>query len=100
MKCKDTKLSNLVYRADPTATTAKNPKLPERWAFDNNHVGVLAELTKVKEVEPDIMESSLGKLVLKDEEREWRRLMLEQLTEQNRMISLLVRKQEQDNDGR
>lgn len=100
MKCKNTKLISLLYRADPTATTAKNPKLPERWAYDNNHVGVLAELTKVKEVEPDIMESSLGKLVLKDEEREWRRQMLEQLTEQNRMISLLVRKQEQDNDDR
>ena len=100
MKCKNTKSISLLYRADPTATTAKNPKLPERWAYDNNHVGVLAELTKVKEVEPDIMESSLGKLVLKDEERERRRQMLEQFTEQNQMISLLVRKQEQDNDDR
>ena len=84
---------NLLYRADPTATTANNPNLPERWAYNNNHVGVLAELVKVKEVAPDIMESSLGKLVLKEEEREWRRKMLE-------MISLLARKSlgtEQDN---
>merc|ERR1719430_1057771 len=60
----------LQYGADPGATTAKNPKLPERWAYENNHVGVLAELAKVKEVEPDIMDSSVGKLVLKDEVKE------------------------------
>ena len=76
---------NLLYRADPTATTANNPNLPERWAYNNNHVGVLAELVKVKEVALDIMDSSLGKLVLKEEEREWRRKMLE-------MISLLARR--------
>jgi len=85
----------LQHGAEPTATTANNPNLPERWAYNNNHVGVLAELVKVKEVAPDIMESSLGNLVLKEEEREWRRKMLE-------MISLLARKslgteQEQDN---
>ena len=57
-----------------------NPKLPERWAYEFNHVGVLAELVKVKEVEQDIMSSSLGELVLKEEEREWRRRMLEQCT--------------------
>ena len=50
-----------------------NPKLPERWAYEFNHAGVLAELVKVKEVEQDIMSSSLGELVLKEEEREWRR---------------------------
>ena len=103
---------------DPAATTAKNTKLPERWAYENNHVGALAELAKVKEVEPDIMDSSLGKLVLrdeerewrrqmlvlKDEEREWRRQMLEQLTEQNQLIALIAKKtlgseQVQDNDA-
>ena len=60
----------------------KNPKLPERWAYEHNHVGVLVELAKVKEVEPEIMSSSLGalvrELVQKEEEREWRRKMLEQ----------------------
>jgi len=103
----------LQHGADPTATTVKNPKLPERWAYEHNHVGVLVELAKVKEVEPDIMSSSLGVLVQKEEEKEWRRKMLEQqqewqkevvglLKQQNRLISLLARNsseanQEQDN---
>jgi len=100
-------------RADPTATTVHNSKLLERWAYEHNHVGVLAELVKVKEVEQDIMSSSLGELVLKEEEidwrrrkdeeeREWRRQMLQQqqewqkevvgmLKQQNRLISLLAR---------
>ena len=100
-QCKE--MINVLFRVDPAATTAKNTKLPERWAYENNHVGALAELTKVKEVEPDIMDSSLGKLVLKDEEREWRRQMLEQLTEQNQLIALLAKKtlgaeQVEDND--
>ena len=101
-KCKET--INILFRADPAATTAKNTKLPERWAYENNHVGALAELAKVKEVEPDIMDSSLGKLVLKDEEKEWRRQMLEQLTHQNQLIALIAKKtlgseQVQDNDA-
>jgi len=61
----------LQHGAKPTATTAENPKLPERWAYEHNHVGVLVELAKVKEVDPDIMSSSLGELVRKQEEREW-----------------------------
>ena len=115
-KCKE--MIHVLFRADPAATTAKNTKLPERWAYENNHVGALAELAKVKEVEPDIMDSSLGKLVLKDEEREWRRQMLvlkdeerewrrqmlEQLTHQNQLIALIAKKtlgseQVQDNDA-
>jgi len=63
----------LQHGADPIATTAKNPKLPERWAYEHNHFGVLVELSKVKEVDPEIMLSSLGELVLKEEERECRR---------------------------
>jgi len=110
----------LKHGADPTAVTAKNPKLPERWAYESNHVGVLVELAKVKEVDPEIMSSSLGELVQKEEEREcrrrkeeeekeWRRKMLEQCTsaiqqqqdwqmevtgmlkQQNKLISLLAR---------
>ena len=77
-------LLSFFERADPTATTVKSRKLPERWAYEHNHVGVLAELAKVKEVEPEIMSSSLGvlarELVQKEEEREWRRRMLEQCT--------------------
>jgi len=85
----------LQHGANPAATTPKNPKLPERWAYEHNHVGVLVELAKVKEVEPEIMWSSLGELVRElmqkeeerdwrmrkeEEEREWRRKMLEQCT--------------------
>ena len=71
-------------------TTAKNPKLPERWAYEFNHVGVLAELAKVKQVEPDIMSSSLGVLVQKEEEKEWRRKMLEQQQEwQKEVVGML-----------
>ena len=99
MQGKGIKLINLLYRADPTATTANDTTLPERWAYDNKHVGVLAELIKVKEVAPDIMDSSIGKLVLKEEEREWRRKMLEKEEEEREwkrkmleMISLLARK--------
>ena len=60
----------------------ENPKLAERWAYNYNHVGVLAELAKVKDLESDIMESSLGELVRKEEEREWRRKMVEQMEEE------------------
>ena len=49
----------------------ENPKLPERWAYEHKHVGVLVELAKVKQVDPEIMSSSLGELVRKQEEREW-----------------------------
>ena len=46
--------------------------------MEYKHVGVLLELAKVKELEADIMDSSLGMLVRKEEEKEWRRKMLEQ----------------------
>ena len=39
--------------------------------------------------------SSLGKLVLRVANREWGRKMLEHLTKQNQTISLLVKKQEE-----
>ena len=42
---------SLMCIADPDTTTRKNPKLPEKWAYDYNHVGVLAELAKVKHEE-------------------------------------------------
>ena len=40
------------------------------------------ELAKVKILESDIMESSLGELVRKEEEKEWRKKMLEQKEEE------------------
>ena len=105
---------------NPSATTAKNPKLPERLAFEFNHVGVLAELAKIKALDLEILSSSLGQLVQKEEEREWQRRRLEEmrlmreavdkctsavhqqqewqkevaevLKEQNKMISVLAKK--------
>ena len=64
---------------NPSATTAKNPKLPERLAFEFNHVGVLAELAKIKALDPEILSSSLGQLVKREEEREWQRRRLEEM---------------------
>ena len=64
---------------NPSATTAKNPKPPERLAFEFNHVGVLAELAKMKSLDPEILSSSLGQLVQKEEEREWQRRRLEEM---------------------
>jgi len=64
---------------NPSATTAKNPKLPERLAFEFSHVGVLAELAKIKVLDPEILSSSLGQLVQKEEEMEWQRRRLEEM---------------------
>ena len=89
-------------------------------AFEFNHVGVLAELAKIKALDPEILSSSLGQLVQKEEEREWQRRRLEEmrlmreavgkctsavhqqqewqkevvevLKEQNKMISVLAKK--------
>ena len=64
---------------NPSATTAKNPKLPERLAFEFSHVGVLAGLAKIKVLDPEILSSSLGQLVQKEEEMEWQRRRLEEM---------------------
>ena len=64
---------------NPSATTAKNPKLPERLAFEFSHVGVLVELARMKALDPEILSSSLGQLVQKEEEREWQRRRLEEM---------------------
>ena len=105
---------------NPSATTAKNPKLPERLAFEFSHVGVLVELARMKALDPEILSSSLGQLVQREEEMEWQRRRLEEmklhreavdkcssavqqqqewqqqlvevLKEQNKLISILVKK--------
>ena len=71
---------------NPSATTAKNPKLPERLAFEFHHVGVLAELAKIKALDPEILSSSLGQLVQKEEEREWQRRRLEEMRLQREAV--------------
>ena len=53
--------------------------MPERLAFEFHHVGVLAELAKIKALDPEILSSSLGQLVQKEEEREWQRRRLEEM---------------------
>jgi len=84
----------LKHGADPTATTVENPKLAERWAFNFNHVGVLAELAKVKDLGSDINVSSLGELVRKEEEREFRKKTLEQKEEEGEWRKKMFEQQE------
>merc|ERR1712013_90533 len=71
---------------NPSATTAKNPKLPERLAFEFSHVGVLAELARKKSLDPEILSSSLGQLVQREEEREWQRRRLEEMRLQREAV--------------
>ena len=71
---------------NPSATTAENPKLPERLAFEFSHVGVLAELARMKALDPEILSSSLGQLVQREEEREWQRRRLEEMRLQREAV--------------
>ena len=72
----------------------ENPKLAERWAYNYNHVGVLAELAKVKDLDSDIMDSSLGELVRKEEEKEFRNKMLEQKEEEGEWRKKMLEQQQ------
>jgi len=62
-------------RVDPELTldSALNGWTPEILAFKKNHLEVLVELNKVKELQPSIMESSMGMQILRREERAWRK---------------------------
>ena len=55
-------------------------------AFEFHHVGVLAELAKIKALDPEILSSSLGQLVQKEEEREWQRRRLEEMRLQREAV--------------
>ena len=50
-------------------------------AFKKNHLEVLVELNKVKELQPCIMESSMGMQILRREERAWRKKIEEKQEE-------------------
>jgi len=65
----------LQYGVDPELTldSALNGWTPEMLAFKKNHLEVLVELNKVKELQPCIMESSMGMQILRREERAWRK---------------------------
>ena len=73
----NTAYSALTYlrRVDPRDTTDQNGGAPEILAWKNHHLGVLVEMNKLMELQPCIMESSLGKQVLRREERAWRKKM-------------------------
>jgi len=62
-------------RVDPELTldSALNGWTPEILAFKKNHLEVLVELNKVKELQPSIMESSMGMQIQRREERAWRK---------------------------
>ena len=60
--------------------------MPERLAFEFHYVGVLAELAKMKALDPEILSSSLGQLVQKEEEREWQRRRLEEMRLQREAV--------------
>ena len=70
-------------RVDPEVTldSALNGWTPETLAFKKNHLEVLVELNKVKELQPCIMESSMGMQILRREERAWRKKIEEKQEE-------------------
>ena len=64
-------------RADPEAVTETNGSSPEILAWKSNHLEVLVEMNKFKELKSCIMESDLGREVQRKEERGWRKKMEE-----------------------
>jgi len=83
-------------RVDPELTldSALNGWTPEILAFKKNHLEVLVELNKVKELQPSIMESSMGMQIQRREERAWRKKMEEKQDELVLKQEKLVLKEE------
>ena len=76
-------------RVDPDAITEENRNNPAYLAWKKENLEVLVELNKVKELYPNIMESPLGRQVLRREEKEWRKKMEEKQEElMKQVISL------------
>ena len=72
-------------RVDPEFTldaSTQNGWTPEMLAFKKNQLEVLVELNKFKELQPCIMESSLGMQILRREERAWRKKIEEMQVEE------------------
>jgi len=79
----------LQYGVDPDAITEENRNNPAYLAWKKENLEVLVELNKVTELYPNIMESPLGRQVLRREEKEWRKKMEEKQEElMNEVISL------------
>jgi len=71
----------LQYGVDPDAITEENRNNPAYLAWKKENLEVLVELNKVTELCPNIMESPLGRQVLRREEKEWRKKMEEKQEE-------------------
>jgi len=67
----------LQYGVDPEVVTETNGSSPEILAWKSNHLEVLVEMNKFKELKSCIMESDLGREVQRKEERGWRKKMEE-----------------------
>ena len=88
-----TLLRHYFCRVDPKATTENNRENAEIFAWKNHHLGVLVEMNRVMELQPLIMESSLGMQVQRMEERAWRKKTEEKQQKleekQEEMVALL-----------
>ena len=78
-------------RVDPDAITEENRNNPAYLAWKKDSLGVLVELNKVTELYPNIMESPLGRQVLRREEKEWRKKMEEKQEELMKQVISLQR---------
>jgi len=65
----------LQYGVDPEVVTESNGSSPEILAWKSNHLEVLIEMNKFKELRSSIMESNSGREVQRREERRWRKKM-------------------------
>lgn len=71
----------LQYGVDPDAITEENRNNPAYLAWKKEDLEVLVELNKVTELYPNIMESPLGRQILRREEKEWRKKQEELMKE-------------------
>ena len=79
-------------RVDPDAITEENRNDPAYLAWKKENLEVLVELNKVTELYPNIMESPLGRQVLRREEKEWRKKMEEKQEELMKQVISLQRR--------
>ena len=79
-------------RVDPDAITEENRNDPAYLAWKKENLEVLVELNKVTELYPNMMESPLGRQVLRREEKEWRKKMEEKQEELMKQVISLQRR--------
>ena len=78
-------------RVDPDAITEENRNNPAYLGWKKENLEILVELNKVTELYPNIMESPLGRQVLRREEKEWRKKMEEKQEELMKQVISLQR---------